>query len=741
MVLIFPYGDADHAPVGDRIKELPTRRWRESGKAKNAMTDLSQTLQLAVQHHQAGRLGDARAIYEQILADQPDQPDALNLMGVLAQQSGELAQARGLFERAIASQPNAAGMRVNYGNVLRLSGDRDAAEKAYRKALELKPDAFDAHNNLGSLHETRGELDQAEICYRKALELQPRYPEALFNLGSVMHKTGRLDQAVETYSQAIKLNPAYADAYSNLGGALQERGDLDQAEIALGHALKLNPSSADVWFNLGNLFNTLKDLDRSAAAFDRALKIRPDFVEAHRNLGGQLARAQKFDEAERHHREAIRLAPDNADAWNDLGLTLKGDSRTDEAESAFRKAIELQADSGGALGNLVTLLEESNRMDEARQAVTMGLERCPDDPMLNMMAARLDRRDGRIEEALEKLEKIDLDALPREGASRVHYELGQVFERLKRAGDAWPHFVAANAELEHETASLGIDKQSYLDKLDATDRQLTPEVIQAWLDDPVSPTEDTPVFLVGFPRSGTTLLEVALDSHPQLVTMEEKPFVVDMERLDLMDLDAIQLSSLDSTRTGELRRQYFEMVDRYVPERGDATLVDKLPLRIADAPVIWRMFPEAKFILALRHPADAVLSCFMQSFQPNIAMAHFNTLEDAANLYDRIMSLWQRYTELLPLRFHAVRYEDNVADFEGEIRKLLEFLDLPWDDAILEYRDRAKRMTRINTPSYHQVTEPIYDRARYRWERYRTQLDPVMDQLKPWIQAWGYDQT
>jgi tetratricopeptide (TPR) repeat protein len=705
------------------------------------MTNIAQTLQLAVRHHQAGRLEDARAIYEEILAAQPRQPDALNLMGVLAQQSGQLGEAKSFFQRAIASHPNAAGTHVNYGNVLRLNGELDAAEKAYRKALKLKPDAFDAHNNLGSLHETRGQLDKAEACYRKALELRPEYPEALYNLGSVTHKTGRLDEAVGAYSQALKLNPSHADAYSNLGSALQERGDLDNAEIALGHALKLNPSSAEVWFNLGNLYNARKDLDRSVAAFDRALKIKPDFAEAHRNLGGQLGRAQKFEDAERHHREAIRLAPDSPDAWNDLGLTLKGDNRTEEAEAAFQKAIELQADSAGALGNLVTLLEEGNRLDEAQRLATTGLQRCPDDPMLNMMAARLCRREGRNEEALERLEKINLDVLPQEGASRVHYELGQVLERLKRAADAWPHFVAANAELERETKSLGIGKHVYLDKLDATESQLTPELVRSWLDDPVAPTADTPVFLVGFPRSGTTLLEVALDSHPQLMTMEEKPFVVDMERLDLMGLDEIRLSNLDNTRAEELRRQYFEMANQYVPERGDATLVDKLPLRIADAPVIWRMFPEAKFILALRHPADAVLSCFMQSFQPNVAMAHFNTLEDTAKLYDRIMSLWQRYAELLPLRFHIVRYEDSVADFEGQIRKLLEFLEIPWDDTILEYRSRARRMTRINTPSYHQVTEPIYDRARYRWERYRDQLAPVMDLLKPWIETWGYKLT
>jgi Sulfotransferase family len=156
--------------------------------------------------------------------------------------------------------------------------------------------------------------------------------------------------------------------------------------------------------------------------------------------------------------------------------------------------------------------------------------------------------------------------------------------------------------------------------------------------------------------------------------------------------------------------------------------------------LIWRVFPDAKFILAVRHPCDVCLSCFMQNFALNQAMATFYSLESTAALYAKVMGLWQQYVQKLPIRYHRIRYEDLVSNFEHETRRLLDFLEVGWDDAVLQHTEHARKRGTISTPSYHQVTQPIYQHAKYRWKRYAKQLESVMETLQPYIEYFGYEE-
>ncbi len=198
------------------------------------------------------------------------------------------------------------------------------------------------------------------------------------------------------------------------------------------------------------------------------------------------------------------------------------------------------------------------------------------------------------------------------------------------------------------------------------------------------------------------------------------------------------IASLKEIDILTLRGQYLRSVERHIHRRPGTTLVDKLPLNICHIPLIVRLFPNSPIILALRHPCDVVLSNFMQNYELNDAMANFLTIEGAARFYNQVMGYWLKCVELLPLSFHSVKYEDLVADFEGEVRSLLQFLDVDWDDTVLDYRTHAQQRGRIHTPSYAQVTEPIYQRAKFRWTRYEDNLKPVLRDLKPFIKAFGY---
>ena len=223
-------------------------------------------------------------------------------------------------------------------------------------------------------------------------------------------------------------------------------------------------------------------------------------------------------------------------------------------------------------------------------------------------------------------------------------------------------------------------------------------------------------------------------------TLEEKPAVDIMEQAFLQwagnRKDA--LAELGTEQIEQLRMLYFDEVARQIKRDPEAILVDKLPLNIVKIPLIWRVFPRSRFILVLRHPCDVCLSCFMQSFLVNQAMANFFTLENTARTYAKVMGLWQNFERMLPLNYRRIRYEDMVEDLEGETRMLLDFLGVGWDDAVLDHVEHARRRGVINTPSYHQVTQPVYRDAKFRWKRYARELEPVMPILRPYIELFGY---
>ena len=246
--------------------------------------------------------------------------------------------------------------------------------------------------------------------------------------------------------------------------------------------------------------------------------------------------------------------------------------------------------------------------------------------------------------------------------------------------------------------------------------------------------------MIGFPRSGTTLLEQILNSHPDVQTLEEKDTVATLLKSFLaMGGDAEQtLVELDAAQIEQLRRDYFNRVALYINLRPDARLVDKMPLNTAYVPLLKRVFPNAKFILSIRHPCDVCLSCFMQNFAVNEGMAGFFTLEDTARVYDLVMGAWLKYVQTLSLDYWQLRYEDLIEDVEGRTRQLLAFIGVPWNDVVLRHTEHAQQRGNIRTPSYHQVTQPIYQRAKYRWRRYEKDFEPVMAVLRPYIEYFGY---
>jgi hypothetical protein len=285
------------------------------------------------------------------------------------------------------------------------------------------------------------------------------------------------------------------------------------------------------------------------------------------------------------------------------------------------------------------------------------------------------------------------------------------------------------------------DKKRYLKEISTRSDFFKKTNLKQWSISKSVDQRKDPVFLVGFPRSGTTLLDTILRSHPMVEVIEEKFMVKEMiESLSILTKGKYEnLEKISSNDIIKIRKDYFNSLDSYVKYNDSAKIyIDKLPLNIIYIGEIIRVFPNSRFILSMRHPCDCVLSCFIQNFKLNDAMANFLNLNDAAHLYDSVMNLWIQYKSIFSINYYEVKYENLVSNFKPTIQSVLKFLNLPWNDQVLEYSKTAKKRENIATPSYNQVIKPIYSHASGRWQRYKKHTSSIYPTLEPWIKRFKY---
>ena len=532
--------------------------------------------------------------------------------------------------------------------------------------------------------------------------------------GVIAAEKGAFQVAIDSYKRAIALEPDNCDVHFNLGNVLRDRGDLKPALASYRTALQIKPGDPDVVFNMATVLRGLGELNAAEKLFRQLVEVSPKDHTAHSNLGGVLFRL----------------------------------NRTEEAIDCFRQALELRPAFVEAHDNLCEVLEKTNQTDELRKAVAHAITVCrPNDIRIAIRQAQLLRRDDDLEGARKILSGVEKFHTAQAQLNSAYWYLrGDICDRLDDAQTAYKAFVEANIWAAKAVGGHGLEPDRFIRKLDdlqaaykSVRRPARPETAaqpDSHLDAPKL------VFLIGFPRSGTTLLDTVLLSHSRISVIEEKPMVQEMVRLaaSWQSGELPNHEDLSGEQVKELRKTYMTRLEQHLPDPvGDGDLViDKLPLNIVEAGLISKVFPDARFLLVLRHPCDCVLSCFMQDFRLNNAMANFLDLKSTAQCYDKVMSLWTTYTGALHLPVHTVKYEQIVDDLEETVSEVLGFLGLDWEETMADYKATAVERKRIGTPSYHQVVQPIYSRATGRWRRYRAHMVTVLPTLLKWAEIHGY---
>ncbi|MHC4416478.1 MAG: sulfotransferase [Planctomycetota bacterium] len=484
-------------------------------------------------------------------------------------------------------------------------------------------------------------------------------------------------------------------------------------------------------------------LDEAQDLYRQVIEARPRTAPALFGLGRIRGRLGDLDEAIGLTRQAIAADGKRADYHLSLSDLLMQDGQIAKAQQSAARAAALDPANAAAHCMVGVCHQRMHRLDEARAALDKALSLDPDHASAEILLATVQRQQGGLTEARDRLEELGRRALPPEVRQQALKEHGFVLDKLGEYDAAFKSFEAGG----HESASTAVarraDRDFWYRHIDHCKSGITRELLRKWTRDDFPDPHPVPSFLVGFPRSGTTLTEQVLAAHPAIVTTDEKQLILATKQemagmLGGQDELPTMLDRLDRDDIVRLRALYWEKAASIVQTKlADKVFVDKLPLNIVDVGMINVLFPEARLIVALRDPRDVCLSCFMQLLGLNEATVNFLSWERTAEFYARVMDLWLHQREIITLPFVEIRYEDTVSDLESQARRLLGLLDLEWDESVTQFHAKARKRY-ISTPSYAAVREPVHRRAMGRWHNYQAPIERVSAVLEPFVKAFGY---
>ena len=738
----------------------------ESGQATVAEQELRTALTTDPTHADAHlHLADLLAkqgkhrealVHAQQAVDQDDEyAEAWLLLGWLQSLGGDLTSAETSSRRAAALWPDNVQVHLNLGDALRSLGRLSEAESAFRRVLELQPNHTAGLTGLAQIQLAQGclreaaesastvlaaqpsnaeawlikgvaraqqqDLTQARDCFRTALTHKPGDAAALINLGNALLGLEDTVEAETVFIEALQVNPGQPDALAGLADALNRAGRHQEALDAAETGHRAQPDHAHCQLMLASVLAELGCDKEAESHFQALLKQNPKLVAGHAQLAQLYQRQGRIDAAVSHQREALRLAPTNPQLYCCLATGLKMQGHLEEAMQTCEQALALARDLPAAINRQASILEQQGKFREALAKLEPLLGADPIDPGTALAFARLSPHVDRVADGIAVLEaQLASGALTERRQDKMHKLLSKLYDRSGDYQRAFSHSTRA-----HALRSTRFDADRHDAEVDAIITALDAAAL-ARVSGPGDPSE-RPIFIVGMPRSGTSLVEQILASHPDVFGAGELP--------DLPELAArlaaatasdshfpTRLPEASETQLQAQARRYLETLATL--DKEAARVTDKLPHNFLYLGVIQALFPNARVVHIRRNPMDTCLSCYLQDFSSGHAYAYDLThLGRYYRAYKRVMEHWRR---TLRVALMEIDYEDLIQDQERVSRALVAFCDLPWDDRCLRFHETRRTVT---TPSYDQVRRPVYDSSIARWRNYEPWLGPLREAL------------
>ncbi len=623
--------------------------------------------------------------------------------------------------RLTIGNPTGIAAKLRQGLAHQRAGRLPEAEAAYRRILTVAPEHADAWHLLGLIAHRLDQPDAAERMIAKSIALNPGSAAYHANLGHVLRRRGRFEEALGAYRTAIAAQPGFAAAHSGMGDALKALGRTDEAIAAYRAALAAKPGHVAAAYNLGNTYKDLGRPDEAAEAYRAALDAKPDFARAHNNLGIVLAELGRTDEALAAYRAAATCQPAFAEPHSNIGNLLRAAGRIDEALDAFRAALDADPDFAVAHNNLGNTLLDRGDIDGARAAYRGAIEVRPDfaEAYRNLSTLEGFAPDGSDIEAMSRL--IGDAATPRDDLIYLRYARARAFHDRGAFDEAFADYRAGSA-LKRTGIDFDLNAQAGLY------RRIAATFDDAFLARAAGAGEpsELPVFIVGMPRSGTSLIEQILASHPAVHgggELDDLGAIIDGLPASLASSKPYPacVADADAEMLRGLGARYVAGLRALAP--AAARITDKMPANTRHLGLIRCLLPGARIVHCRRDPLDTCLSCFTTLFTIGQDFSYdLAELGGYYRAYDGLMAHWRAVVpDML-----EIDYEDVVADLEGQARRLVDFCGLDWDDACLDF-DKTERLVR--TASSAQVRRPIHGDSVARWKRYEAHLGPLIEAL------------
>ena len=678
---------------------------------------LNNKINSIIELYSSGNIIDALENVQNLISQYPDESLLHNISGVCRQETGELEMAVQSFERALEIKSDFADAHYNLGLTLQKLNQLDAAIKSYKETLSIEPNYIKVHNNLGAIYLELGQMDNAIKSYDNVLIIQPDNAEAHHNLGNTLNELGKLDDAIKSYEQALSIQPNYFEVHNNLGSLYYELGQSDQAINSYKQALSINPDSADAHNNIGIVYQNLDQFDEAASFYKKAISINPEHTEALNNLGNILKEFGQFDEAIDFYKRALIINPKFDEAYYNLGIALYKVGKTDKAIDTFKQVLTHNPNFADAHNFLGTLFQDLGQVDEAINCYVNALAIEPDNSHFHFNLSQSkhykpgDTQFTHMQSLISSKDLIESERI------RLCFALAKAYEDLGNKAELFKVLNEGN-KLHKKEINYSIEK-------DLNNHYLLRKLFKSSIKESSSykPLAVRPIFIVGMPRSGTTLVEQIISSHHKVHGAGELP-TLDILIAPILNSYLSNNNALSKENFLSLRQEYSY---RHLSNLNitESIITDKMPTNFENIGFILKAFPEAKIIHLRRNAMAVCWSIYKRSFS-NKNLGFSNDMRDLAqfyNSYSRLMDFWH---ELFPNQIYDISYEDLTTNQEEETRNLLDYCELDWDENCLNFYTNKRA---VKTASSLQVKEPMYQGSSEAWKKYETQLKLLINNL------------
>lgn len=670
-----------------------------------------------------GKSHDIKTICERCFHASNSSAETLLALADIYRRLGNSSRTEDCYRQVLHLRPDDFISHANFGLFLFHHNRIHDAIISFRHAIKVNPDNSHLHYNLAVALQADGKISEAKCAYAKTIELQPEDARAHANIAFLLRKEGKLDEAVTHYNKAIFSADEMEELHYNLGLTLLQQGKIHEAEQALQRALQLNPEYSDGHSGLGSLYFYLGDYQRSIFCYKKSIKRNPKNIESLVGLTGSLAAIGQYKEAAAIINNALQISPDNVDVLITHGSLLINMGNPAKAAQIGTKILEKHPENKEARLLAAGALEIRGENDKAHRYLKPLLDEEQVDANAGIIFATISKHIGLQEQAISVLERI-LDSssyLPSHTRRKIHFTLGDNYDSIHSYDTAYKHYSTGN-----NLKQAAYDRKQHSTNIENLTRFFNKEYLSNAVKSSIH--AERPVFIVGMPRSGTSLTEQILSSHSRVFGAGElsdiKNIVYDMGN----DAGSSRtypeyLRHLDRTAINDISEKYLQHLDNLTSDADFVT--DKMPSNFMHLGLIQVLFPHARIIHCKRSPLDTCLSCYFQDFGPSHPYAY--SLPNLGHYYKQYQKIMDHWGKSLSIPVLDVQYEELIEDQNTVTMRLLDFCNLDWEDGCLNFQDN-KRL--IWTASYKQVHQGLYRKSVARWKNYEQHLQKLREALE-----------